>query len=311
MYPKISKPLPIDPEFDIRNHIRGLIEMNPSVYDNFAILMGMLNDAPCQTITFNYQDAQYLLQWLKTTKTNPVNIFLREQCLAFSQERTTAKWFAFLQQSVMVFGSQDFIGINYTNQASQKVKNLCEYVQKLFRQHNTYAGKIYLIDEASSRFTIAKLNAIGQKELKLSDEYENAFQKIVEAFSKKANARGLVVIAGEDQKSVANFIKRLTHAIPRRFLYVTQKDAPNIEYEFLDNSFGKGNNVFIVESAEEYPKIKDVFEESLAGLIQKLLSGKIKDAYPEPLIISINGRLDDYPGLDRLKSKHILAKIQF
>jgi len=310
MYPKISKPLPIDPDFNIRDHICDLIEANPSVYDNFAILMGMLNDAPCQTITFHYQDAQYLLQFLKTTKINPVNIFSREQCLAFSRQRTTLRWFAFLQRSIMVYGSQDFIGINYTHQAAEKVKYFCKYIQKLFQENKSYAGQIYIMNEESSKFTLAKLKNRYENDLVFSADHKIAFEKIVEAFSKKADARGVVIIAGEDQKQVANFIKQLTYIVPRRFLYVTQRDAPNIEYTFLDSSFGKGSNVFIVENAEEYPRIKDVYEESLAGFIQTLLRGEIKDTYPEPLIITFHGRLDDFPGLNRLKSKHILAKIQ-
>jgi hypothetical protein len=310
MYPKISKPLPIDPDFDIRHHLSALIKTNANAYDNFAILMGMLNDAPCQTITFHYQDAQYLLQFLKTTKVNPVNIFSREQCLAFSRQRTTLRWFAFLQRSVMVYGSQDFIGINYTHQAGEKVENLCEYIQKLFQQHNTYAGKIYIMNEESSKFTLAKLKNRHEKELVFSAEHQIAFEKIVETISKKKDVGNVVVIAGEDQKPVANFIKQLTYAIPRRFLYITQRDAPNVEYDFLHPSFGKGNNVFIVENAEEYPRIKDVYEESLAGYIQQLLKGKMKKAFDEPLIVTINGSLEDFPGLKHSYGSIVIGMVQ-
>ena len=311
MYTAIGKTLPIDPDFDIRKHIQRLIENNTSAYDNFAILLGMLNDSPCQTITFRYQDAQYLLQWLKSTSINPVNIFIREHCLAFSRERKITTWFAFLQQSIMIHGSQDLISINYTHQAGEDVIHLYDHINKLFNQHNTYAGKIYIVDEENSKFAMAKLKDYQDDEKRISDEYESIFQKIVEAFSKKEKTRGIVVIAGEDQKSVSRFIVRLTRAISRRFLYITQKDSPNIEYEFLDRSFGKGNNVFIVEHAEEYPKIKDTFEESLAGYIQNLLKGKLKEAYEEPLIVTLTGKLDDFALLNKISPNIVIAKIQF
>lgn len=80
---------------------------------------------------------------------------------------------------------------------------------------------------------------------------------------------------------------------------------------FTDDSFGKGKNVFIVENAKEYPKIKDVFKESFAGYIQQLLKGKIKKACNEPLIVIINGSRDEFPSLKNSESQHVIAKIQF
>ncbi len=303
MYPQATQTLPIDPDFTISGHAVSIFSDNTNAYDNFAILIGKLNDAPCQCITYHYNDQLILLQWLSSTNINPANIFLREECLAFSGEKRIKKWFAFLQKNVMLYADHDSINIYFTHDARKLVNNLCEYIHSLYSQHNSYAGKIYIMDEENAKITVANLRNRGEKELRFSDVNEKTFLKIVDAFNK--NAKGVVVIAGEDKKAISGFIRRLTFSVSRRFVYVTQRDAPNLEYDFIDKSFGKGNNVFVVENAEEYPKIKDVYEESLAGYIQQLLTGKMKKAFNEPLIVTLNGSLKDFPELQKLKAKQL------
>lgn len=310
-YPTYNYTLPIDPEFDIRHYTDEIFDINTNAYFNFAILIGILNKAPVSMVTSYYLDTSIFLSWLETTPVNRFNIFKREQVKPFEKEKSLLHWFAFLKKDLMIYATNTYIQFIYASEAEKDAKDLAAFFENLFKEKKPYREKICIYDYEESQKTYIKLNRMdNQDALKPEGDQLTNYQKIIDTFNKKENVSGVVVIAGNDQKRISNYIKHLIFTIDKRFVYISQRDVPNLEYKFMGKEFEKGINVFIVENAEYYFPIKKYLKNSLADYVNKILRGKLKKPFPEPLLISINGNISDFPALIDSKNKHITALIQ-